>query len=123
MTGMPSAEPGPERLPGHPDDGRQDPAALGMPNPDVKRHPRSRKTGRPVGNIDPFQTEWLDACKGKSNNVTHGTSSKTHCDFDYSGTMIEQMLLGLVAHRVGKRSSSTIPPPAASPTLPKPTTI
>ena len=30
-------------------------------------------------------------------------SSKTHCDFDYSGTMMEQMLLGLVAHRVGKR--------------------
>ena len=33
----------------------------------------------------------------------HGTSSKTHCDFDYSGTMIEQMLLGLVAHRAGKK--------------------
>jgi hypothetical protein len=30
-------------------------------------------------------------------------SAKTHCDFDYSGTMIEQMLLGLVAHRAGKR--------------------
>ena len=41
--------------------------------------------------------------KGKSSNVTHGTSSKTHCDFDYSGTMMEQMLLGLVAHRVGKK--------------------
>jgi hypothetical protein len=52
---------------------------------------------------DVFQQEWIDACKGKYNGVTHGTSSKTHCDFDYSGTMIEQMLLGLVAHRVGKR--------------------
>ncbi len=35
--------------------------------------------------------------------MVHGTSSKTHCDFDYSGSMIEQMLLGLVAHRAGKR--------------------
>ena len=52
---------------------------------------------------DVFQREWLDACKGKSNDVVHGTSSKTHCDFDYSGSMIEQMLLGLVAHRAGKR--------------------
>jgi hypothetical protein len=33
----------------------------------------------------------------------HGTSSKTHCDFDYSGSMMEQMLLGLVAHRAGKK--------------------
>ena len=49
------------------------------------------------------QEEWLDACKGKSNNVTHGTSSKTHCDFDYAGVMVEQMLLGLVAHRAGKK--------------------
>jgi hypothetical protein len=47
--------------------------------------------------------DWIDACKGKNNNVTHGTSSKTHCDFDYSGSMMEQMLLGLVAHRAGKR--------------------
>jgi hypothetical protein len=47
--------------------------------------------------------EWIDACKGKNNGVTHGTSSKTHCDFDYSGTMMEQMLLGLVGHRAGKR--------------------
>jgi hypothetical protein len=50
-----------------------------------------------------FQTEWIEACKGKHNNVVNGTSSKTHCDFDYSGTMMEQMLLGLVAHRVGRR--------------------
>ena len=35
--------------------------------------------------------------------MVHGTSSKTHCDFDYSATMMEQMLLGLVAHRVGKK--------------------
>ena len=56
--------------------------------------------------------EWLNACKGKSNNITHGTSSKTHCDFDYSNSMIEQMLLGLIAHRAGE-NSTTIPRPAA----------
>lgn len=57
----------------------------------------------PHSSNDGFQLEWIDACKGKNNKVVHGTSSKTHCDFDYSGTMIEQMLLGLVAHRAGKR--------------------
>ena len=36
-------------------------------------------------------------------SATHGTSSKTHCDFDYAGSMMEQMLLGLVAHRAGKK--------------------
>ena len=70
------------------------PPAVGLPN-----------TARPAGATggDLFQQDWLDACKGKSDKVVHGTSSKTHCDFDYSGTMIEQMLLGLVAHRAGKR--------------------
>jgi predicted dehydrogenase len=70
------------------------PPAVGLPN-----------TARPTGNTggDLFQQDWLDACKGKSNNVVHGTSAKTHCDFDYSGTMIEQMLLGLVAHQAGKK--------------------
>ena len=41
-----------------------------------------------------FQKEWTDACKG---------DLKTSCDFDYSGTLIEQMLLGHVAYRVGKK--------------------
>jgi predicted dehydrogenase len=41
-----------------------------------------------------FQQQWIRACKG---------DLKTSCDFDYSGTMIEQMLLGLVAYRVGKK--------------------
>ena len=45
----------------------------------------------PVGN---FQQEWIKACKG---------DLKTSCDFDYGGTMIEQMLLGLVAYRVGEK--------------------
>ncbi len=46
----------------------------------------------PVGH---FQEQWLAACKNPS--------LKTACDFEYSGDMIEQMLLGLVAYRVGKR--------------------
>lgn len=41
-----------------------------------------------------FQREWVNACKG---------DLKTHCDFDYGGTVIEMMLLGLVAYRVGKK--------------------
>jgi hypothetical protein len=41
-----------------------------------------------------FQKEWVNACKG---------DLKTSCDFDYGGTLIEQMLLGLVAYRVGKK--------------------
>jgi predicted dehydrogenase len=45
-------------------------------------------------NVGHFQKEWIDACKG---------SLKTSCDFDYGGTMIETMLLGLVAYRVGKK--------------------
>ena len=41
-----------------------------------------------------FQKEWTNACRG---------DLKTSCDFDYSGTLIEQMLLGLVAYRVGEK--------------------
>jgi predicted dehydrogenase len=80
------------------------PADLALPNTNVQNILQAEQAGRTarVGG-DVFQEEWIDACKGKSNNVTHGTSTKTHCDFDYSGTMMEQMLLGLVAHRVGKK--------------------
>jgi len=38
--------------------------------------------------------EWIKACK---------TGGPTRTDFDYSGTMIEQNLLALVAYRVGKK--------------------
>ena len=38
--------------------------------------------------------EWIHACK---------TGAPTLCNFDYSGAMIEQNLLGLVAYRVGKK--------------------
>ncbi|MHC4619422.1 MAG: Gfo/Idh/MocA family oxidoreductase [Planctomycetota bacterium] len=41
-----------------------------------------------------FQEEWTKACKG---------DLKTSCNFDYGGTLIEQMLLGLVAYRVDKK--------------------
>jgi predicted dehydrogenase len=41
-----------------------------------------------------FQQEWINACKG---------DLKTSCDIDYSGTLAEQMMLGLVAYRVGKK--------------------
>jgi predicted dehydrogenase len=41
-----------------------------------------------------FQQQWINACK---------TDLKTSCDMDYSGTVIEQMLLGLVAYRVGEK--------------------
>ena len=41
-----------------------------------------------------FQKEWVNACKG---------DLKTSCDFDYGGKLIEMMLLGLVAYRVGKK--------------------
>jgi predicted dehydrogenase len=43
-----------------------------------------------------FQKQWINACKG---------DLKTSCDFIYSGNMIEQMLLGMVAYRVGKKIS------------------
>lgn len=54
--------------------------------------PRSKENLLPpVGN---FQEEWIKACKG---------NLKTSCDFDYAGKMMEQMNLGLVAYRVGKK--------------------
>jgi hypothetical protein len=49
------------------------------------------KQSPPMGN---FQMQWVNACKG---------DLKTSCDFDYSGTAIELMLLGLVAYRAGKK--------------------
>ena len=54
--------------------------------------PRSKDKVIPA--MDHFQKEWTNACKG---------DLKTSCDFDYGGTLIEQMLLGLVAYRVGKK--------------------
>jgi hypothetical protein len=106
LTAMPSAEPGPNGFPlvQIMDNGL--PPALGLPNPSVESILQAERSGRATTNPTAdslFQLDWLDACKGKSNHVVHGTSSKTHCDFDYSGAMIEQMLLGLVAHQAGKK--------------------
>jgi hypothetical protein len=41
-----------------------------------------------------FLGQWINACKG---------SLKTSCNFDYAGAMLETMLLGLAAYRVGKK--------------------
>jgi hypothetical protein len=103
FTANPVADPGPTGFPVIQMLEGGIPAALGLPNTNVQDILAAQQNGRPARGGDVFQAEWLDACKGKSNGVTHGTSSKTHCDFDYSGTMMEQMLLGLVAHRVGKK--------------------
>jgi len=55
-------------------------------------------TPRPKEKLIPpmgsFLGEWVNACK---------SDLKTSCDFDYGGTLIEMMLLGLVAYRVGKK--------------------
>ncbi len=54
--------------------------------------PRTKENLIPrLGN---FQRQWINACKG---------SLKTSCDFDYGGKMIEMMMLGLVAYRVGRK--------------------
>ena len=104
MTARPSATPGAKGFPEIQFLDGKIPAALGMPNSMVESILAAEKSGEtPARRRDVFQQEWIDACKGKSNDVVHGTSHKTHCDFDYSGTMIEQMLLGLVAHRAGKK--------------------
>jgi predicted dehydrogenase len=55
--------------------------------------PRTKDAVLP--NLGSFQKQWLDACKNPS--------LKTACDFGYSADMIEQMLLGLVAYRAGKK--------------------
>jgi hypothetical protein len=54
--------------------------------------PRSKEALIPP--LGDFQQEWIKACKG---------SLKTSCDFEYGGNLIEQMLLGLVAYRVGRK--------------------
>ena len=53
--------------------------------------PAADKVLPPLGH---FQKQWINACKN---------GGKTACDFEYSGNMIEQLLLGLVAYRVGKK--------------------
>jgi hypothetical protein len=46
-----------------------------------------------IPDVTSHHDEWINACK---------TDLKTRTNFDYSGTLIEQNLLSLVAYRVGK---------------------
>jgi hypothetical protein len=55
--------------------------------------PRAKDAVIPA--LGDFPGQWLKACRDPS--------IKTACDFEYSGDMIEQMLLGLVAYRTGKK--------------------
>ncbi len=102
FTAMPTASPGPDgfAVVQFTEDGL--PAALGLPNTSVDQLVAALKDGRAL-NVDPFQLEWIAACKGQRDRFVEGTSTKTNCDFDYAGSMIEMMLLGLVAHRMGKK--------------------
>lgn len=56
---------------------------------------KPRAADKVLPNMGNFMQQWIDACKDPT--------KKTACDFEYSGNMIEQMLLGLVAYRVGKK--------------------
>ncbi len=103
MTRMPSAEVGANGFPSVELMEGNVPPAIGMPNGAINGILEADKAGVQVNRSDVFQTDWIEACKGQRNGIVHGTSSKTHCDFDYAGSMIEQMLLGLVAHRAGKK--------------------
>jgi len=55
---------------------------------------RPRPKDKVLPPIGHFQKEWTEACKG---------NLKTCCDFDYGGRLMETMLLGLVAYRVGRK--------------------
>jgi len=55
--------------------------------------PRTQEALLP--NLGDFPGQWLAACRDPSR--------QTACDFEYSSEMIEQMLLGLVAYRAGKK--------------------
>jgi hypothetical protein len=53
--------------------------------------PRGREDQLPL--IGAFHQNWIDACKDPSR--------ETCCNFEYHSHLIEQMALGLVAHRTG----------------------
>jgi predicted dehydrogenase len=57
-------------------------------------HYTARPKDRQLPPMGGFHSEWLRACKGEK---------KTTCNFDYAGKLIETMLLGLVAFRVGRK--------------------
>jgi predicted dehydrogenase len=53
--------------------------------------PTPEEVAPPIGD---FGQEWIRACKG---------DLRTSCDFDHAGQMIETLLLGLAAHRAGRK--------------------
>jgi predicted dehydrogenase len=55
---------------------------------------KPRSKDKLIPSMGDFQKQWVNACKG---------DLKTSCDFDYGGKMIEMLMLGLVAYRVGKK--------------------
>ena len=65
---------------------------LPLPGGDLS-HYQPRPEDQRIRPIGGFQQQWINACKG---DLT------TACNFDYSGTACEMMLLGLVAYRVGE---------------------
>ena len=56
---------------------------------------KPRSTDKVLPNLGDFVGQWLSACRNPS--------QKTACDFEYSADMIEQLLLGLVAYRAGRK--------------------
>ena len=50
-----------------------------------------RPNDKLIPDLGHFLTDWIEACKDPSR--------KTACDFEYSGNMMEMMMLGLVAYR------------------------
>src|SRR5690606_27200906 len=73
FTAMPSAQPGPSGFPEIQFVNGKIPAALGLPNTSVESIARAG-AGASGRRLDPFQVEWLEACKGRSNNAVFGTS-------------------------------------------------
>jgi len=57
-------------------------------------HYKPRPEDQRIPPMGGFQEQWVNACKG---------DLKTSCNFDYSGTAGEEMLLGLVAYRAGEK--------------------
>ncbi|MFC1766302.1 Gfo/Idh/MocA family protein [Planctomycetota bacterium] len=55
-------------------------------------HPRQED--KKIPDLGHFMEEWIRASK---------SDLKTSCDIDYAGKMIEQMLVGMVAYKVGKK--------------------
>jgi len=64
-----------------------------FPNGDMT-HYKAPKAEELIPKSPGHHREWINGCK---------TGSPTLCNFDYSGAMIENNLLGLVAYRVGKK--------------------